>query len=198
MNRQQGLTTFAGWEADTASRFLRSYERVQVPRVNLSGPARNARPTTPRLRSFGQCTTLFRRPVARSPPPRLASTPSADPSTRASIEWPTAANATVLAMKTSVALALLALLALSSACDRRIEPFVPGELPREPDLSEIFPAGAERAARPSAGLPPPPGQSAAAPVAAAPDAAATSAAPISGTVRLASALSGRVPHHAVS
>jgi len=60
-----------------------------------------------------------------------------------------------------------------------------------PDLSAIFPEGAERAAKPSAGLPPPPGQrAAAAPMAAA---AASDAAPIRGTVRLAPELSGRVP-----
>ena len=47
INRRHGFTTFAGWEADTASRFLRSYERVQVPRVDLSGPARTMRDQPP-------------------------------------------------------------------------------------------------------------------------------------------------------
>ena len=34
-----------------------------------------------------------------------------------------------------------------SACDRNVGPYVPGEEPKEPDLSQIFPEGAERAAR---------------------------------------------------
>jgi len=96
-------------------------------------------------------------------------------------------------MKTLTFFALLAFLMVSSACDRNIEPFVPGETAVEPDLSEIFPAGAERAARPSPGLPPAPGEMAAAP--AAPVAAA--AAPIRGSVKLAPELSGSVPPGAV-
>lgn len=112
------------------------------------------------------------------------------PSAGMSVKCPTAANATVPAMKSPIVLALLALLTAFTACDRKIEAFVPGETPQEPDLSEIFPAGAERAARPSAGLPPAPSQRGAAPVAAA-------AAPIRGSVRLASELSGRVPDGAV-
>lgn len=97
-------------------------------------------------------------------------------------------------MKTPIALGLFALLTTASACDRNIEPFVPGENPKEPDLSEIFPAGAERAARPSAGLPPAPGQLAVAPPAAP---VAEAAAPIRGSVRLAPELSGAVPPGAV-
>jgi hypothetical protein len=96
-------------------------------------------------------------------------------------------------MKSPIAIALLALQMASSACDRNTEAFVPGEAPSEPDLSEIFPEGAERAAKPSAGLPPPPGQRASAPIAPAADAAA----PIRGSVRLAAELSGKVPPGAV-
>ena len=50
--------------------------------------------------------------------------------------------------------ALLACLAL--ACDRNVEPFVPGEEPRQPDLSRIFPAGAERAEQRGGGAELPP------------------------------------------
>jgi len=37
--------------------------------------------------------------------------------------------------------------AATFACDRAIEPYVPGEKPEQPDLSRIFPEGAERAAQ---------------------------------------------------
>ena len=40
------------------------------------------------------------------------------------------------------------LAAALAGCDRNIEPFVEGEQPRQPDLSAIFPEGAERAATP--------------------------------------------------
>ncbi len=102
-------------------------------------------------------------------------------------------------MKTWLALALLLLLAAGTACDRRTEPFDPDEVPVEPDLSAIFPEGAERAAKPSAGLPPPPGQSVAAPVpaAAAAGVAVGAAQPIRGSIRLTSQLAGRVPPGAV-
>ena len=45
------------------------------------------------------------------------------------------------------------------ACDRNVEPYVPGEEPREPDLSKIFPEGAERVADTAPmEMPPPPGE----------------------------------------
>ena len=79
-------------------------------------------------------------------------------------------------------------------CDRNVGPYVPGEEPREPDLSKIFPAGAEQAAR-NAG---PPGS---------PDAptpqggrgldASADAPPIRGVVDVAPELAGRVPGGAV-
>ena len=68
------------------------------------------------------------------------------------------------------------------ACDRNLEPFDPAEQPRQPDLSKIFPAGAEdapTAPEPSLELPPPPGMRDA------PALAAESGAPIRGTLRLA-------------
>jgi len=88
-------------------------------------------------------------------------------------------------------LALFVLCAFALAgCDRNVEPFVPGEQPREPDLSQIFPEGADRAAR-NAG---PPG------IPDAPDpqggrgmAASAEAPPIRGVVEVAPELAGRVP-----
>jgi hypothetical protein len=90
-------------------------------------------------------------------------------------------------------LALVAALAGLAACDRNIEPFDPNEVPEQPDLSRIFPEGADRApvdAEPT--LPPPP--RGAPPVAAAPGA---EGAPIRGTLRIAAELAGRVPDGAV-
>lgn len=85
--------------------------------------------------------------------------------------------------RTSLLAAALALL----ACDRNLEPFDPNEEPREPDLSRIFPAGAERAARAEPGLPaaPDPGRGAA-------PLAAESGPPIRGSVHLAQGLEDRV------
>ena len=84
-----------------------------------------------------------------------------------------------------LAIALLA----TKGCDRRVEPFVPGEKPQTPELTKIFPAGADRAARPAAGLPLPPGRGAP-PVEA-------SAVPIEGTIELAPEFAGSVPPSAV-
>lgn len=83
---------------------------------------------------------------------------------------------------------LLALAALC-ACDRNVEPYVPGEEPRQPDLSKIFPEGAEQAG-PMTGpleLPPPPGQGQRGA-----DAFA-SAEPIRGVIRLPDELAARAP-----
>jgi hypothetical protein len=87
---------------------------------------------------------------------------------------------------------LLAAAALAG-CDRNIEPFVPGEEPRQPDLSKIFPAGAEQAGtpRPQPGIPPLPRESRGGA-----DASA-SAAPIEGTVSVPDHLRGSLPDGAV-
>jgi hypothetical protein len=83
--------------------------------------------------------------------------------------------------------------AVTAGCDRNMEPYVPGEEPRQPDLSKIFPAGAE-APETVAGMPPgPSGGRGAAPVAA----AAGDGAPIRGTVRVSAELAGRIPAGAV-
>jgi hypothetical protein len=88
---------------------------------------------------------------------------------------------------------LLIALAAWFGCDRNVEPYVPGEEPREPDLSRIFPEGAEEAARSDAPpeLPPAPGQRGTAP-----DASAE-APPIRGEIRVDAALAERVPEGAV-
>ncbi len=88
--------------------------------------------------------------------------------------------------------ALLLAVASFGACDRNLEPFDPAEEPRQPDLSKIFPAGAEEAPaspEPSLELPPPP----AAPT----ELAAESGGPIRGTLRLAPELENAQPSGAV-
>jgi len=87
-------------------------------------------------------------------------------------------------------LLLVLFVATLTGCDRNVEPYVPGEEPRQPDLSKIFPAGAEQAAR-NAG---PPGI----PDAPAPQGgrgmdASADAPPIRGVIEVAPELSGRVP-----
>jgi hypothetical protein len=76
-----------------------------------------------------------------------------------------------------------------------VESFVPGEKPQTPELTKIFPAGADRAARPADGLRSMPGR------AAPPDRGAPPveelAAPIEGTIELAPELAGSVPPNAV-
>jgi len=121
--------------------------------------------------------------------------------------------ATVGAMQRSLLTFVVALVvALTFGCDRRTEPYVPGEEPKAPDLSRIFPRGAEQAkeredaaggaetAQGGRGTTPAAmGAPAGAPPAA-PDAAGqaeTSGPPIRGTVTLAPELAGRVPKDAV-
>ena len=76
-----------------------------------------------------------------------------------------------------------------SGCDRRTEPVVEGEEPRQPDLSRIFPPGAEQSASQAAAevfeLPAPPTGRGAPPL-------AGSAEPIRGTVSVAPELADRV------
>jgi hypothetical protein len=96
------------------------------------------------------------------------------------------------------ALGILAAVAALS-CDRAVEPYVPGEKPESPDLSRIFPEGAERATKdagPMGGTPgsmPPaaPGGRGAAPV------AGGDAKPVTGTVKLAPGLERKQPVGAI-
>lgn len=90
-------------------------------------------------------------------------------------------------------LCVAALLLAALGCDRNLEPYDPDEQPREPDLSEIFPEGAERAARLQPELPPAPGRGAP-PLAQEAEGAGS---PVRGTVRLAQDLDAPVPSGAV-
>jgi len=89
---------------------------------------------------------------------------------------------------------------LLPGCDRNIEPYDPTEQVEKPDLSRIFPEGAERAARQGGGMP---GAEAAGqapargegPRGAPPPSSA--GAPLSGTVRVAPELVDRLPGGAV-
>jgi cytochrome c-type biogenesis protein CcmH len=89
-------------------------------------------------------------------------------------------------------LLLLGALLAWLGCDRNLEPYDPNEQPRQPDLSKIFPAGAERAERAQPGLVAAPGmeERGTAP-------AAEAGEPIHGTVRIAPELASQVPSGAV-
>lgn len=93
-----------------------------------------------------------------------------------------------MSRKVAVFAVAVALASGLGACNRNLEPFDPDEEPQEPELSKIFPAGAERAAPALAGMPEPPGPAGgrgAPPV-------ASDAPPIRGTVTLAEELRDRV------
>jgi cytochrome c-type biogenesis protein CcmH len=100
------------------------------------------------------------------------------------------------------ALLVAALLAAGAGCDRAVEPFDPNERVAAPDLSKIFPPGAERAPKDQAmgarGAPPPGAPGATPGMAAAPAGAEAAAGdPIRGRILLAEPLAGRVPEGAV-
>ncbi len=86
-------------------------------------------------------------------------------------------------------------------CDRNVEPFDPSEQPAEPDLSRIFPEGAEGPEQGPPTLPPAPGGRGAPPLAAAGAGAGAGAAadgpPIQGSVSVSAELADRVPQGAV-
>jgi len=90
-------------------------------------------------------------------------------------------------------IALLLAFAALPGCHRNVEPCVPGEEPSQPDLSRIFPAGAEQQGRRMGPveLPPAPGAD---PRGADPWADAE---PIRGVVRMAGELADRIPEGAV-
>ena len=95
-------------------------------------------------------------------------------------------------------LVLAAALGLSLlACDRKLEPYDPNEKPEPPDLSKIFPEGAERAQEAEAQAQPamPAAPRGAPPMGA--GAAPATGAPVRGTVEIDDALRGRVPRGAV-
>jgi hypothetical protein len=103
--------------------------------------------------------------------------------------------ATVARVRRLVSIVFVVLAA--AACDRNLEPFDPDEKPREPDLSKIFPEGAENSGPAEPGLPPPPGERRGAPQIASEAAAGSSGAPITGTVLLAPEFEGRTAANAV-
>lgn len=110
---------------------------------------------------------------------------------RSGAMWPS--TKTALGCPSLRALGCLALLALA-ACNRNLEPYDPAEQPREPDLSRIFPAGAEGPAAAQDApteMPPPPGTDAE------PAPLAASGEPIRGTLRLAPELASSQPPGAV-
>ena len=84
--------------------------------------------------------------------------------------------------------------ALLAGCDRGIEPFDPNEQVEAPDLSKIFPKGAQVVAdreRAEGGVPSPTGGRGAPPV------VADAGEPIRGTLELAAELKGQVPRGGV-
>jgi len=102
--------------------------------------------------------------------------------------------------------ALLVATLLGAACDRGVEPFDPNEKVEMPDLSKIFPPGAERAPQDGPmgagrgngppGMPAPPGMGGAPGAMGAAQAAAAgggAGAPIRGRIVLSDALAARVP-----
>lgn len=98
------------------------------------------------------------------------------------------------------ALLAAACVAAALGCDRNMAPYDPDEQPRRPDLSRIFPEGADRAAQVQPGLPDAPQARGAPPLAAASESGAGAEAngpPLSGTVRIAEALDATPPAGAV-
>ena len=99
--------------------------------------------------------------------------------------------------KRSTAACLCLALGMFAGCNRNLEPFDPAEQPRQPDLSRIFPAGAEGPAiaqnAPSE-MPPPPGMPEMPGGEASADAGGE---PIRGTLRLAPELASAQPAGAV-
>jgi hypothetical protein len=73
-------------------------------------------------------------------------------------------------------------------CNRNMEPYVPGEEPKQPDLSRIFPDAAEKRAAPFAAMPAAPGQ----PATGIPP-QSIQGKPIQGTIEVAPELADRIP-----
>jgi cytochrome c-type biogenesis protein CcmH len=92
---------------------------------------------------------------------------------------------------------------IALGCDRAIEPYVPGEKPEQPDLSRIFPEGAERAPKEGpmggtgAGMSAAAARSGDAGNAAPPPASGNEAQPVSGTITLAPDFERKLPAGAI-
>ena len=88
-------------------------------------------------------------------------------------------------------------LVMLAGCNRNLEPFDPAEQPRQPDLSRIFPAGAEEPAiaqNAPTEMPPPPGMPG---MQGGEESADTGGEPIRGTLRVAPELASAQPAGAV-
>lgn len=85
----------------------------------------------------------------------------------------------------------------TAGCDRNIETFDPDEKPQQPDLSKIFPAGAQRAADTPVEMPPAPGERRGVPPLASRSSATAEGAPISGTLSLGPGMEEKVRPGAV-
>jgi hypothetical protein len=96
-------------------------------------------------------------------------------------------------MTPGIRFAVLLSICFALGCDRQLEPYVPGEQPHAPDLSRIFPEGAQRAQQ-NAGAAQ---GEASAGRRGAPPVGADSGAPIRGTVVVAPELADQIPAGAV-
>src|SRR5262245_4026339 len=139
------------------SHSLRSCERGQVRRVCSQAPR------SLHFASRGR------------PPPGSATRPTLSPAQRPNNRG---ASLRCEPMRARSRIALLCAALALYGCDRNLEPYDPAEQPRQPDLSRIFPAGAERAERAEPGLPAAPAARGTAEV------AAESGAPIHATIQL--------------
>lgn len=95
-------------------------------------------------------------------------------------------------MSVGRALSLALVLALSLAgCNRKVEPYDPNEQVEQPDLSKIFPQGAERAmmARAPSEMPPPPEEMGGPPALGGMSAPENAGPPLAGTIRIAAGAS---------
>jgi hypothetical protein len=91
-------------------------------------------------------------------------------------------------------------LVMLAGCNRNLEPFDPAEQPRQPDLSRIFPAGAEGpeiAQNAPTEMPPPPGMPGMPGMQGGEESADTGGEPIRGTLRVAPELASAQPAGAV-
>jgi hypothetical protein len=94
------------------------------------------------------------------------------------------------ASRTSIAALCLAFSFPLAACNRRVEPYDPNEQVEQPDLSKIFPEGADRAlARAPTEMPPAPEATGGAPAVAGMTAPENAGPPLEGTIRVAAGVS---------
>jgi len=143
----------------------------------------------------------MRRGMPRAPPARFA-TVGAVQGTHHRRRTASAAALRGAARRLASLSLVVLVAALATGCDRNIEPYDPDEEPREPDLSKIFPEGAERAQQQPPSLPPAPGGERGAPALSAEQMAGepgpgSDAPPIEGRVEVAPELGGALPPDAV-